>query len=405
MSHTADAVYSRNIVTPWPRIILDLEKYKENQSLVENIFLTTLGQIKTMHLPMLGKRPRPDDVDSNQSRQFELTCIDVQTHFPSLLSVCAFFTQKFASNDNLCHTTVEIMLTVLCFLESSSAFRLDPVVGRDRVRSTFVDNVTMNRAITDALLQEVRMEKTPYYSQILGTLCRMIPSFKGVWLQISISNTMQDVLEKDSSFVPGTTPVDDEIVARSEFVYSVVRHPDFVGTDSEVSAALRQCCRMLLACMYSKHMYPAKNFHWSFKTIAQLCFLHNYSGSRYINHLDFLFVHVQRKTAAPQKTCLAQFLLSSAGLALTTFPIRSIEQETVIVNLEILIALAKCTSAEVRKSLTPHFGSAVRLAVECIQKSVENHLLTHAETYIDKVHRKNYNTICELAQRFLEDTP
>lgn len=400
MSSAADAVYSRKIVNSWSQIIRDLETYKEKQSVVENILLTTLGQLKTLHLPLLGKRPFPDDVDSNKSKHFELTCIDVKTHFPSLLSMCAFFTQKFASNDNLCRVTVEIILTVICFLKSNSAFQSDPVVDCDTVRSTFVDNEIMNRAITDALLQEVFMKKTPYYSQILRTLCRMLPLFKGVWLQISISNAIQNVLQQDASFVPDTTPVDDEVVARSEFMYSLVCHPDFVVTDSDVSGVLRQCCRMLLACMYSKHMYTAKKFHWSWKIIQQLCFSHGKSVNRYINHLDFLFVNVQKNTVSPQKTSLAQFLLSGAGLAINTFPIRDNEQKIVIVNLEILTALVRCTSPEVRKSLTPHFMSSISLFVECIQKSVENHQKIHPKGYIHKVHQTNYNTICELAQRF-----
>jgi hypothetical protein len=268
-----------------------------------------------------------------------------------------------------------------------------------------VDNEIMNRAITDALLQEVFMKKTPYYSQILRTLSKMLPLFKGVWLQISISNVIQDVLQQDASFVPDSTPVDDEVVARSEFMYSLVCHPDFVGTDSDVSGVLRQSCRLLLACMYSKHMYTAKKFHWSWKIIEQLCFLQDkYPVNRYINHLDFLFVNVQRNTVCPLKTSLAQFLLSSAGLAITTFPIRDNEQKMVIVNLKILTALVKCTSPEVRKSVTPNFLSAVSLFVECIQKSVENHLKTYPEGSIHKVHQKNYNTICELAHHFFRET-
>jgi len=150
-------------------------------------------------------------------------------------------------------------------------------------------------------------------------------------------------------------------------------------------------------------VYESNDIYWSWKIIEQLCFSNINVVNRYINHLDFLFLNVQRKTRSSQKTSLTQFLLSSAGLKITTFPILANDQETIIVTLKNLIALVNCKSPEVKKSFPPLVMAQMHQAVQYIQKSIENHIKTHVGKFIPEVHKKNYDTICDLTHRFFKD--
>ena len=400
----ASSVYDGNPLNSWSFIKKELESRQEDKEHVYDVLCLTLGQIETMRLYTLGKRTHSDDIGSNKSASFKITCTDVSTHFPDLLCLCAFFVKKHQLDNRICNIAVQIILSVVSFLDSSTAFKYDPIVSSDTVRSPFVKNVVMNRAITDALLQEVIAKKSTHYDWILSTLSSTMHTFDGVWLQICKSGAMSAVLEQDSTFVPHRTPMDESIVTRSKFVYNIVRHQKYVGTDEEISRVLSQCCRMFLVCVTGSIVYETDDMYWSWKTVEQLCCLVD-PVRRRVHLLNTIFSNVQEQTAPPERIPLVQFLLSRAGLKRTAFPIVTNDQETIIVALKILITLVSHKPPSVIVSFSPDVMTEMLQAVKYIHMSIQNHLTTHKDKFITPPHKKNYEIICDLAQTFQQENP